>query len=1122
MDNNAIKKYAVWARRELISRVSQKAMQFGIAQKNIVDATADSVNGHLLLPAEKRQRQALIAKIKNEDYEQVMEEVAYTWFNRFIALRFMEVNGYLPSRVRVFTDENNSFNPQILTEAIHLEMDGLNMDKVYAFKDANQTDELYKYLIITQCNALNSILPGMFQRIEDYTELLFPDNILREGSAIEQMISQITEDDWKDAVQIIGWLYQYYNTEPKDKVFADLKKNIKISKENIPAATQLFTPDWIVRYMVENSLGRLWLESHPNAVLKTNWKYYLDEAEQTPEVAERLRILRAHSPVKSPEDIRLIDPCMGSGHILVYAFDVLMQIYESEGYNPRDAAELILEKNLYGLDIDRRAYQLAYFSLMMKARQYNRRIFNEGAAPQVYYPNGNAELEEFGSLLKVDKPTPKPEFSELISLFEPGYEEKMHVWNYRRLLSDKYDVVVTNPPYMGNMPVKMTEYVIKEYPDSRYDMYSVFIERCTELANKNGFVAMITQHTWMFISSFDRLRTKLLHYNWVNLTHLGTRAFEAIGGEVVQTVSFVFKKNVTEKYMSKGVRLVDYDNAEAKEQAFINGNDVFVFEADNFEKLPGTPYVYWLSDQFYTPFDTARTIEWYVDKKAGVVTGNDPYFVRLWFEPCFTDVSLIGRKDYVKYHVMQKGGGFRRYYGNNEYVIRLADLYVPAKTNVSVRRGDAYYYFKKAIGWSQVGNSQKSFRLVSDSVCGTATPTVYLKSERYYEYILAFLNSKIAFEYLTAYNPTINLLTTDICNIPLLVADEVIEKVKMLTVENITSARTDWDAFETSWDFKDHPLICGERTVAAAFSKWEREATERFVTLKSNEEELNRIFIYIYGLQDELKPEVDDKDVTVRTADLKREIRSLISYAVGCMFGRYSLYNDGLLYAGGPGGDMGSLVEKIQDSLKSQGLSRFPDNEFYPDADNIIPICDDEYFDDDIVGRFVKFIEAVYGKETLDENLRFISDALGGIGSPKDAIRSYFLNDFYSDHLKIYQKRPIYWLFDSGKSNGFKALTYMHRYQPDTIARMRTDYVHEQQARYRTALIDLEQRIAGASTSERVKFNKQLAKLQEQEVEIREYEEKIHHLADQMIRIDPDDGVKHNYEIFEDVLAPIK
>lgn len=1148
MDNSAIKRYAVWARRELIERVAKKAQQYGIEENIPMDANADSINGKVLTASEKKERQALIAQIKDKGYEQVMEEAAYTWFNRFSALRFMEVNGYLPSHVRVFTDEDNNFKPQILTEAIHLEIDGLDMSKVYELKETDKTDELYKYLLITQCNALNVILPGMFQKIADYTELLLPDNLLREGSAIEQMIATIPEEDWKDAVQIIGWLYQYYNTKKKDEVFVSLKKNIKITKENIPAATQLFTPDWIVRYMVENALGRLWIEGHPSDSLKANWMYYIDEVEQEAYVQKQLDEIHVEHKNLKPEEIKCIDPCSGSGHILTYMFDVLMQIYEEYGYTSREAVASIVENNIYGLDIDERAVQLANFAVMMKARQYDRRFFtrkNEAGnldipQPNVYaicesnhiskecldyFANGDDKLsrqihtlvnemynaKEYGSILNVsalDFNGFKERFDAIeneavMNLYTiEATNELLPLVKVVQLMARKYNVVVTNPPYMGKMPEKMTDYIIKNFPDSRYDLYSVFIEKCTQFAKKQGMIAMITQHTWMFISSYERLRNKMLQYNWLNLNHLGTRAFEAIGGEVVQTVSFVLRKDAVNDYNSTGIRLVDYDSADAKESAFKKHEDLSAFRVNNFQKLPGVPYVYWLPNEFYVPFEHANNIEKYVEKKAGVVTGNDTYFVRFWYEPDFSDISLEGKTNYAKYHIMQKGGGFRRYYGNNEYVIRLSDLYVPEKTNVSVRRGDSDFYFRKAIGWSQVGNAGKTFRMISNSVCGTATPTVYLKNEKLYEYILAFLNTKVAFEYLAAYNPTINLLTTDICNIPLIVEESQIECVKKLTNDNISYAFADWNSYETSWDFKHNPLI-GGNSVANSYFAWEKECNERFDTLKANEEKLNRIFIEMYDLQNELSPEIEEKNVTVRKADLQRDIKGLISYAVGCMFGRYSLDVDGLVYAGGE-------------------WSVTPYQKFDADGDNIIPICSDEYFEDDITGRFIKFVEIVYGKETLNENLKFISDALGGKGTPIEVIRNYFVNEFYTDHCKMYQKRPIYWLFDSGKKGGFKALIYMHRYQQDTIARMRTDYVHEQQGRYRTEIADLENRIVNASTSERVKLNKQLTVLQDKATEIRLYEEKIHHLADQMICIDLDDGVKANYDLFKNVLAKIK
>lgn len=1098
----------------------------------------------------------MIEQIKEKGYEQVMEEVAYTWFNRFSALRFMEVNGYLPTRVRVFTDENNVFKPQILTEAIHMALDGLDMEKVYAYKEANDDDELYKYLLITQCNALNSVLPGMFQKIADYTELLFPDNLLREGSIVQQMIELIPEEDWKDAVQIIGWLYQYYNSEKKDDVFAALKKNIKITKENIPAATQLFTPDWLVRYMVENSLGRLWVEGHSNDELKSQWKYYLEEAEQEPDVQAQLATIREGYKALKPEDILCIDPCSGSGHILAYMFDVLVQIYEAYGVDTRTAVASIVENNIYGLDIDDRAAQLAYFSVMMKACQYDKRFLRRKIQPHVYtivesnhvdsnvveyYCNGDAKLKEamdtiiaelhdakeYGSIITVsnqDWVALYARFDEIqnegvLSIYTDSVLQLKSIVQCAEVLSQKYSVAVTNPPYMGNMPVKMTEYVQKYYADEKYDLYSVFVKRCFDFVVRNGMLSLITQHTWMFISSFEKFRKKLTHKNYISILHLGTRAFEEIGGEVVQTAAMVWRNTFITDNKVVANRLVDYTDAKEKESAYLENRNRHVTHQDNFSLLPGEPIVYWLSDSFFSALKKNVFIDSFVERKAGVVTGNDNYFLRLWYEVSYKDISFVGTKDseYKKYHVMSKGGSARRFYGNFEYVIRLKDLWNPSKTNASVRRGDSEFYFRKAIGWSQVGNAQKTFRYVENSVCGTATPTIYLKDDKYFNYILGFLNTKIAFEYLVAYNPTINLLTTDICNLPLIVDENDISQVDSLVDTSIDIAKADWDSFETSWDFMTHPLITyrsgagysdvpmdkWQYRIADAYHTWESNATAQFDLLKKNEEELNRIFIDIYGLQDELTPEVDEKDVTVRKADLERDIKSFISYVVGCMFGRYSLDVEGLAYAGGDWDD-----------------SKY--STFAADKDNIIPISDDEYFEDDIVGRFVKFVEVVYGKDTLDENLKFIADALGRKDQPKDVIRNYFMNGFYADHCKTYQKRPIYWMFDSGKKNGFKCLIYMHRYQPDTIARIRTDYVHEQQARYRTAIADLENRIANTSTSERVKLNKQLKTLNDQAAEIHGYEEKIHHLADQMISIDLDDGVKKNYAIFQDVLAKIK
>ena len=1068
--------------------------------------------------------------------------------------------------MRVFTDEENNFKPQIIDEALHLDLNGLNMEKVYEFKNANQTEELYKYLLITQCNALNSVLPGMFQRISDYTELLLPDNLLREGSVIEQMISTIPEEDWQDAVQIIGWLYQYYNAEKKDKVFAALKKNVKITKENIPAATQLFTPDWIVRYMVENSLGRLWVEGHPNDELKSGWKYYLEEAKQEPEVQTQLTEIRKEYAAMTPEQIKCIDPCCGSGHILAYLFDVLVQIYESYGYTTREAVESIVKNNLYGLDIDDRAAQLAYFAVMMKARQYDRRFFSRQIQPNVYaiqesngidrytleyFCNGDSKLKvamdsiitemhdakEYGSILNI---TPV-DFAALYARFDEVRDDismsKESVLNnllplvqVAEALAQKYDVSVTNPPYMGsgNMGAKLLKYVKAYYPETSSDMSTVFMEKCNKFTKVNGFISMINIPVWMYLSSYVDFRARLLTSTTVSsLLYFGRGVF----GSDFGTTAFVILNSYIKQYIGLYKKLferkVEVEPLEVKERKFFDDDGVYVNKQDNFWKVSGNPYAYNMTPNMQRTFEVGKIIDSIASPRQGMATGNNDKFLRLWYEVCREDMvadcsSVEAFHETGKlYAPYNKGGAYRKWYGNQDYVIKFNKQNYDILATVGNHLPSRQYYFNHSLTWSKVTMGGFSMRYMPDGFVFDVSGCSLFASDTLLYPLLGFLNSKIAAVYFGFFSPTVNYEVGNIKAMPFIRQNE--EVLTEIVQENIKMAKCDWDAYETSWNYKRHPLIRSVSTVADAFAQWEAECDQRFVQLKANEEEMNRIFIDIYGLQDELTPEVEDKDVTVRKADLQRDIKSLISYAVGCMFGRYSPLKDGLLYAGGDW-DYTAIQQALMDAI---GKNEFSSDDMVWDAnfidkDNIIPICDDEYFDDDIVGRFVKFIEAVYGKDTLEENLKVIADALGGKSQPREVIRNYFLNDFYADHCKIYQKRPIYWLFDSGKKNGFKALIYMHRYQPDTIARIRTDYVHEQQSRYRTAIADMENRIANASTSERVKLNKVLTKLKDQDAELRSYEEKIHHLADQMIAIDLDDGVKVNYAKFQDVLAKIK
>lgn len=815
MNKNAIKKFAVWARRELISRVSQKASFYDIGENSIEDLAADSVRGKVLTASEKRQRRALIEQIRQKGYQEVMEEVAYTWFNRFSALRFMEVNGYLPTHVRVFTDEGNAFEPQILTEAIHMEFDGLDMERVYELKNRNQDEELFKYLIIVQCNALNSILPGMFQRIEDYTELLFPDNLLREGSVIEQMIALIPEEDWKDQVQIIGWLYQYYNSEKKDEVFAALKKNVKITKENIPAATQLFTPDWIVRYMVENSLGRLWVEGHPNDELKAKWKYYLEEAEQEPEVKRQLEEIRKEYAGLNPEDIRCIDPCMGSGHILCYMFDVLVQIYEAHGVQTRDAVRSIVENNLYGLDIDDRAAQLAYFSVMMKGRQYDSRFFKRGIQPNVYSPKGYEEGKEFGALLTVDELEDMPKEPEEYTLFDENFEEKMNCWQFRKVLAQKYDVVCTNPPYMAvsNASDKVQKYVKKNYPDSKSDLFACFIERCGVFVKKAGFQAMITQHAWMFLSSYEKLRAKLQVVDIINMAHLGARAFEEIGGEVVQTTSFVMRKSHIKGYRGSYCRLVEPTTQQEKEDMFLTKENRYIAQQDNFSKIPGSPVAYWVSRAVYCAYENYPSLSSIAAPRKGNSTSDNNRFLRLWYEVISDKVNFrckkIERKDTLvkRWFPYNKGGGYRKWYGFNEYLIDWYDDAAAIRSIKTAVIANYQYFMKPGLTWSTLTSSQFSIRWFNEGFIFDNGGCCIFELGEKKAYLCALLNSKVFSYIFGELNPTLNFQSGEVSKFPIIFNKGFQNDVERLTNQNVQISQKNYNSYETSWEFKKHFLI---------------------------------------------------------------------------------------------------------------------------------------------------------------------------------------------------------------------------------------------------------------------------------------------------------------------------
>lgn len=1145
MNKTVLKNYAVWARNTLIEAVIQRAYEYDVTNGGVNDPNQISMGDEPMTDVELSQRRQLIAKIREQGFENTMEEAAYTWFNRFTALRYIEANGYLPSKVRVFTDESGDFKPDVLREALTVEIKGLDREKVISMVENQQNDALFKYLIITQCNELNESLPAIFEEIGGWTELLFPSNLLRESSVLHRMVTDIPEEDWLDQVQIIGWLYQYYNSEPKNKVFADMKKNIKISKENIPAATQLFTPDWIVRYMVENSLGRLWYEGHTDFD-KSEWKYYLDEAEQEEAVQAELDRLRADAKHISPEEITFLDPCMGSGHILVYAFDVLMQIYNFAGYSERDAAQLIISKNLWGLDLDKRAYQLAYFAVMMKARQYDRRFLTRGIQPNLSYLqdiprdisllNGPvAELAEqfrnadvYGSLISVHEveglDAAIDEFTGLIGF---GSDVLEHFMQLYKIIGQKYDVVCTNPPYMGGsgMNATLSDFVKKYFPDSKSDLFACFMERGLQFVKHNGFNCMVTMQSWMFLSSFEKMRIRLMNDNTItNLMHMENMVMGIAFGTAVTS----FRKGYIKGYKGtyNHIKLENIENGMPKEFPIMENRFAQV-SSENFSKIPGAPVAYWVSENFVNAFLNKKLGD-YGKTCQGLATGDNERFLRLWFECDFNEIFWncfsheASRLSNCKWYPCTKGGSFRRWYGNLEYVV---DWYQDGydirnfkdkNGKLRSRPQNMDLYFKIAYTWSTISSGKFSMRYAPVGSIFETKGSKCFVDDKNFNYLLGLLNTCVVQEMLTFLAPTLDYHEGPVSRIPIKfpLSYSLMETIEKLVEENINISKTDWDSFETSWDFKRHPLIrlisyrdstdCKCVYLSDCFDNWIEETTVRFDYLKANEEELNRIFIEIYGLQDELTPEVEDKDVTVRKADLQREIKSLLSYAVGCMFGRYSVDCEGLCYAGGEWDD--SKYKTI-----------------IPDKDNIIPICDDDYFHDDITTLFVDFIRKVYGEDTLEENLKFIADALGVKGAtPREVIRNYFLTGFYADHCKIYQKRPIYWLFSSGKKHGFKCLIYIHRYRQETVAQVRTDYVHEIQERYRTQLKMLVDEMEKASPAERTKLKKRFDKLTAQLEEVTAYEEKVHHFADSMIPLDLDDGVKVNYAKLQDILEKIK
>ena len=1206
MDKNRIKSFAIWARRNLISAVTERAKRIGVTENKIEEAVAVQGGFKLedndeIFKLSKSDRDKLKNEVKEKGFEQVMEEVAYTWFNRFMGLRYMEVNDYLPSGIRVLSSEvDGKTEPDVLTRVSEvIDELKLNSEDIYELLDSGKTEdreEAYKNILVRQCNELGKIIPQMFEKISDYTELLLPDNLLEEGSVIRKMVEDIEEDDWKEEVEIIGWMYQYYISEKKDEVFAALKKNVKITKENIPAATQLFTPKWIVKYMVENSLGRLWLEGHPNEELQKEWKYYLEEAEQEPEVEEELKKIREEHSQLKPEDIKVLDPCMGSGHILVYAFDLLYEIYKTAGYSEREIPRMILQNNLYGLDIDDRAAQLASFALIMKARHYNRRLFREIEREYIelnlyaiqdssgiseesidYLAGGDKDLKgdvkylidlfknakECASIInvkcldfeKIDKRILEIRESdtnislgdtiEAIQIDAFSYEYKEVILNkifklikQARIMNMTYEICITNPPYMGRkgMDENLKSYIDKNYPISKNDLFSIFIDKYTNKENVKYYSAFISMQSWLFLGSYESLREKLLNNNsFINLLQIGYNSFPGMNSQIAHATTFILYNQYLKQYKSKYIDLNANESITAnKKEVFfkrLKSNSNYVKKQTDYLNIPGKNIAYWISNKVKEVFNSYKSIAEFTTTASQNVTGNNDKYLRFHWELYNDDIGNTKR-----WRFYAKGGGYRKWYGN---LLDVIDWSPSARE--AYRTGHASqiipeeFWYKKGITWGLITTSTPSFRILPNTATfDKGGSSIFVDDERLYDMTLGFLNSKVALNLLNIFNTTINYQVRDIRNLPFNLGSEINNKTRDIVArvnKCVEITKNDWDSFETSWDFKVHPLLKlldkdEKNNLSSIFRIWGTKCEGTFEQLKHSEEELNRIFIDIYGLKEELTAEVGDKEITIRKADRERDIKSFISYAVGCMFGRYSIDAEGLIYAGGEFRNKWLVdseqckVRKIEKDEDGDIISdSWVEATFVPDRDNVIPITEDEYFEDDIVSRFIDFVRTVYSNETLEENLDFIADSIGRKPSEtaRQAIRRYFIKDFYKDHLKVYLKRPIYWMFESGKNDGFKALVYMHRYNEQTVAKVRTDYLHTLQRKYE-AEIERQQLIVDSeeyTAKDRTAAKKKIDRISKQIEECREYDQVVAHLANEKISIDLDDGVKVNYEKFQ-------
>ncbi|WCK54750.1 BREX-1 system adenine-specific DNA-methyltransferase PglX [Aneurinibacillus sp. Ricciae_BoGa-3] len=1179
MNKTELKKFAAYARTELRKLVQLRANTFGITPEGAPTLYEGSdyveIHNERYALFYRNALRTLVKEYQKKGYDQLIEEVAYMWFNRIIALRYMELHDYLPSHVRVLSSvQSGKVDPDLITEYRTV---GFSIDEgeITDLLQQGKREEAYRQLLIAQCNELSEIMPFLFEKLNDYTELLLPDYLLAADSLINQLVQNEELTESFQEVEVIGWLYQFYISEKKDEVFAGLKKNKKIMKENIPAATQLFTPAWIVKYMVENSLGHLWMETYPQSPLKSEMRYYIEPAEQEPEIQAKLdKLCNAHINL---EELTIIDPACGSGHILVYAFDLLYAMYEEQGYPTREIPRLILENNLYGLDVDDRAVQLAGFALLMKAREKSRSISRKAIQPNVIsvQESNGMDTEVMAKFLYPDDETKACELKELFdtyhdaknygSLLQPKavdfgavYQrieevkeqgaatlfdvEKVEMSDgvkklvrQTELLSSQYDVVVTNPPYMGSkngMNKELKNFIQKFYNDYKADLYATFIERSQNFTREFGFTSMINQQSWMFLNSYEKVRKNLLKRDTIySMLHLGQRAFEEIGGEVVQSTSYVIRKVFLPAYKACYYRLVDYSVAQEKERAFLSNEHVYFINQQGFEDIPNSPIAYWASEQVRKIFKNSSRLSDVAEAKVGLQTGDNNRFLRLWHEIDYgkfganyenEQQAFASKKKWFPYN---KGGTFKKWYGNQEYVVNWenngADIISDkqerlAKGLIEKKNSSCWnkeYYFREGITWSDVTTGKISVRYKNQGIIFDITgPTIFLDNKYGFKFLLSFMNSAVCDLLLKMVATGLHYNTGVVSNLPIITSlnKHEINLVNKLVDINISTSRCNYDSFETSWDFERHPFLIYRNNVnilAEAFSNWEAHAENQFRQLQQNEEELNRIFIELYSFKNELTPEVPDEEVTIRRAERERDAKTFLSYFIGCAMGRYSIDVDGLAHAG----------SEWDESKYST---------FIPQNYGILSLNDRAYFEDDVILRLHEFLKVTFGEEPVQENLYWLAESLTlkRNETAVERLRRYFLDEFYKDHVQTYQKRPIYWLVDSGKQIGMRALIYLHRYTKETLATLRFVYLQELQIKYTNEIKRLEDAMTNPSLPaiEKKKLDKELTSLRKRQEELVEFDKLLGDYANRQIELDLDNGVAVNYAKFGKLLAALK